>query len=261
MRRMLFSLFLFAGVLLCSHPALTAGSAKHNANSTQNAAPVPPAPGDIVAEFVSCYSGQGSVSCVFSEPDGNNFNILLCYDDDKEGLCGEIGISRSTFNPYDANAWEMNLGRQFIITPEKMIVEEEQEKNGISHMRWLRPSAIRLDTRPGVPRNTRVLPYQTLEGTVECVRDPYFSMYFIDAKNKRYALHGKMGFGSNGPFSRMFCPNEPGYRDDGRHGPYRFQGDVIYDEEEPEIPSFEAVSPAWKKYKKGGWKEVPPPDW
>ena len=156
MRRMLLCLFTCACTLLCSNLALAVEAITNtDANSTQSAAPVPPAPSDIVAEFVGCYSGQGSVSCVFSEPDGNDFVILLCDDDDKYDTCGKIGTSRSTFNPYDANVWEMNLGRQFIITPEKTI---EKEKNGIPRIDWLRPSAIRLDIRPGIPRNTRVLP-------------------------------------------------------------------------------------------------------
>uniref|UniRef100_UPI0005506CAA hypothetical protein n=1 Tax=Desulfovibrio cuneatus TaxID=159728 RepID=UPI0005506CAA len=179
-------------------------------------------------------------------------------DDDKENLCGEIGTYSSTFDPYDANAWEKNLGRQFIITPGKIIWEQ---KNGIPRTAWLHPSAIRLDTRPGVPRNTQVLPYQTLEGTVKCVEKPMFQMYFTDTKNKRYVLSGKMGFGSGGSFKATFCPDVPGYRDDGKLGPYRFQGDIVYKGIEPGVPTFKVVSPAWKKYKKGGWKEVPPPDW
>ncbi|WP_027187148.1 hypothetical protein [Desulfovibrio cuneatus] len=246
MRRMLFCLFTFFCILLPGSPALAAASA----------APVSPAPGDIVAEFVSCYYGQGSATCVFSEPDGNNFTILLCDDGENKDLCGEIGIYSSTFDPYDANAREQNLGRQFIITPEKILVEE---KNGVPRIDWLRPSAIRLDTRPGIPRNTRVLPYQTLEGTVECVEEPMFQMYFIDTKKQRNVLYGKMGFGSAGPFSRMFCPNAPGYNGDGRLGPYRLQGDIVYKGIEPGVPEFEVVSPAWKNIRKATGKKCRPP--
>uniref|UniRef100_UPI000552C966 hypothetical protein n=1 Tax=Desulfovibrio cuneatus TaxID=159728 RepID=UPI000552C966 len=157
---------------------------------------------------------------------------------------------------YDANAWEKNLGRQFIITPEKIL---EKEKNGVPRIDWLRPSAIRLDTRPGIPCNTRVLPYQTLEGTVECVRNPNFQMYFTDTKGKRYVLDKKMFYGTGADFMGTFCPDSPNYQGDGRRGPYRLQGDIVFKGIEPGIPTFELVRPVLKKNLKGRWKEVRPP--
>ncbi|WP_156908044.1 hypothetical protein [Desulfovibrio cuneatus] len=207
-----------------------------------------------MAEFVGCYSGGlGEPSCVYAEPDGNTFSVLVCASFLVKEICEEMGAFYATFDPYDANLRELNLGRQFIITPEKTI---EKEKNGIPRIDWIRPSAIRLDTRPGVPRNTQVLPYQTLEGTVECVENPNFQMYFTNSKHQRYSLHRKMFYGTNGDFMATFCPDVPGYREDGRPGPYRLQGDIVYNEDESGIPRFEVVRPAWKKNKKGQWRKV-----
>ena len=258
MRRMLFCLFLFVCMLLGSTPALAAGLvAKHNANSTQSVAPVPPAPGDILAEFVGCYSGGlGEPVCVYVEPDGNPFSVIVCASFLVKEICEEMGKFYATFDPYDANLREIDLGRQFIITPEEILWEQT---NGVPRIESMRPSAIRLDTRPGVPRNTKVVPYQTLEGTVECVDDPYFSMYLRDAKNKRYFLNRKSGFGTAGDFMEAFCPAVPGYQDDDRAGPYRLQGDIVYNADEPEIPTFEVVWPAWKKSKQGRWLKVRQP--
>lgn len=146
-----------------------------------------PSETDIIAEFVGCDYGQGFYDCTFISHDNTAYSITFCDEEDMD-VCMEWRTANSSDSYRDIDE-RKNLGRQFIITPNKVQIEYNNSGN-IDYIR-VQAKYIQLDKRINTPKNTKIIPYKTLSGSIQCFWDEnelQLRVSLVTKKGKRYEL-------------------------------------------------------------------------